>query len=307
MKKFVCRTIPLFVLFISVEIILRMIPCDIKYKYSFVQEHGNIQILILGSSLENAAINTKYFSNTAFNAAVAGQGTEFNYLFFKSVYSELKSLKAVVFPLSFFSLHCKDLERKGPSLATTNANVYCDFGLSLRPCHNWLIANHPPKDVFTEVFRFLTEKKYTNIHSDSSGYIYNKGIYANYPENVKRGSVVTNGNANEKSYGADTIANMLRYREIIEQCERDSVLVFLISTPLTLDFLKYIDKSKVDCVRSTGNMLEQQYSNVTYVDFYYDKRFRDEDFDDANHLNYKGAEKVSFLLDSIIVEKLNRR
>lgn len=290
-----------------IELLLRQIPCDMKYNNNYISCNSDIEVLALGSSMENDAINPSLFHHKAFNSAAPGQGTEFNYLLYKSLHSQLDSLKAIIFPLSFYSIHDKPLDRKGRSYNTTVANVYYGLKVSIDLQQHILLSIHPFKDVCVELFKFFTKKNYSNIHSDSLGFNRCHNRYSDYSTDIKRGSVVCNGDFLERYYGDDTASNMRMFRNLIEQCARDSVLVLLISTPLTHDFLEYIDKSKVECVKRTGNMLEQQYPNVTYVDLYYDERFRDEDFDDANHLNYRGAEKVSFLLDSIIVERLNRR
>lgn len=50
----------------------------------------------------------------------------------------------------------------------------------------------------------------------------------------------------------------------------------------------------------TANGLVLSNNNTTYINLYEDKRFDDSDFFDANHLNVKGANKCSKILNQFI-------
>ena len=49
-----------------------------------------------------------------------------------------------------------------------------------------------------------------------------------------------------------------------------------------------------------AEFLAREYDGVVYFNFYDDKRFKEDDFKDGDHLNSKGAKKITQILNNII-------
>lgn len=66
-------------------------------------------------------------------------------------------------------------------------------------------------------------------------------------------------------------------------------------------YYKNLKQDQMDCNSTTIKNLKLKYKNVFYYDFLNDKRFKSDDFFNADHLSDVGAMKFTLLLqDSII-------
>ena len=61
-----------------------------------------------------------------------------------------------------------------------------------------------------------------------------------------------------------------------------------------------MDKKQLEITTEICNKLDEKYSNITYLNWLEKDNFIDEDFFDADHLNNKGAIKLTQLLNDYI-------
>ena len=97
MKRFVKRfslfLIPFIVAIIFIELFIRFYPNTFNKKAAYIKENVDIELLILGSSHNQKAINPAQLNIKAANLAYGGQDLSLdNSLFFKYV-SKLKKFK----------------------------------------------------------------------------------------------------------------------------------------------------------------------------------------------------------------------
>ena len=108
MKKFIKRIIyfliPILLFFICLEITLRKIPNDYKYKSEYINKSSSqIETLILGSSHSYYGVNPYYMSPNTFNNAHVSQSLNFDYQILMSKSKDWKKLKKIYLPISYFS------------------------------------------------------------------------------------------------------------------------------------------------------------------------------------------------------------
>lgn len=84
-------------------------------------------------------------------------------------------------------------------------------------------------------------------------------------------------------------------------CREKNIKLILITTPAMPSYYKNLKQDQMDCNSTTIKNLKLKYKNVFYYDFLNDKRFKSDDFFNADHLSDKGDMKFTLLLqDSII-------
>ena len=106
MKKYIKTcfffVLPLIILAIPLEYIIRQVPNPYKYKYDWMQKNaGDVEILIFGSSHTFYGIRPEFFEEKAFNLANASQGIRQDLYLLKYWASRYKKLKTVIYPISF--------------------------------------------------------------------------------------------------------------------------------------------------------------------------------------------------------------
>ena len=84
MKRFVIKTIyislPILVVAILMEILLRNTPNDYLFKKQYLDKHSSeIETLILGSSHSFYGFNPEYFSSNTFNASHISQSLNYDF------------------------------------------------------------------------------------------------------------------------------------------------------------------------------------------------------------------------------------
>ncbi len=82
-------------------------------------------------------------------------------------------------------------------------------------------------------------------------------------------------------------------REYIEYLTKENIRPIVVVTPFTKEYNRYVD---LEMKNLLINMLSELPQEIDYVDFNNSDLFDDTDFIDTDHLNEKGAKKVSEIL-----------
>ena len=73
----------------------------------------------------------------------------------------------------------------------------------------------------------------------------------------------------------------------------------LVTLPVSYTYSNHIDKSKYLWMQERIRGLCTEY-HIRYLNYFTDRRFGPEDFSDPDHLNSKGSEKLSRILNKEI-------
>ncbi|MBK8506869.1 MAG: hypothetical protein IPL46_34655 [Saprospiraceae bacterium] len=122
---------PIVLTAIGMEVTLRHLPNDYKYKREYLDIYSDeIQTLILGSSHSFYGMDPAYFSSNTFNAANISQSLDFDFEILSKYQNRLEKLETVVLSISYSTLFGK-LETDSESWRIKNYLMYYGIGTPL--------------------------------------------------------------------------------------------------------------------------------------------------------------------------------
>ncbi|WP_159039921.1 hypothetical protein [Christiangramia fulva] len=262
-----------------------------KVRYNYIQENSDeIEILFLGSSQIERAINPKFIAAGAINLANSSQTLFEDFKLLKFFNPKLPKLKLVVLEISYDKLE-RDKSNILPILDPKNLKFYGvnTFGRKLK-LQDHLLFHFSPK-YFSKILNEYIFKT-SNIKLNKFGFDENKfdGAYshANY--------VLIENIHNKKNYKK----NLLLLNEIISYCNENNLKIFIYHPPTHYRYNELRDPSLVKKWRKLIDSLKYQYPKIHFFIDDTNSTFTRKYFDDANHLNPLGAEKATKTLDSIL-------
>lgn len=301
MKKFLLYNIfffiPLIILGIGAEILLRGIPNEYSMKREFLDKNASeINILILGSSHAYRGINPEYFSNkTAFNAAMFSQSLDYDFKILENYKNGFDNLNTLIIPISYPTLYT-NLEMGIENWRIKNYNIYYDFS------DEWKLSNS------TEIFNSTLKKNLFRIkdyyilkkNHIQMGYLGWEGI----THRATKLELEETGIEAATRHTIDTrevLNDNLNYlNKIISLASEKKWKIILVIPPA---YDTYRDNLSENQLGHTINLCENisiENSHVKFLNLLYSPLFNKSDFYDADHLNTEGAKKLSVLIDQKI-------
>lgn len=115
---------------------------------------------------------------------------------------------------------------------------------------------------------------------------------------------LNNGKYRAAIYTSKTKKNLLSSIEILDKFIAKAysikTKVILLTMPAEHSYIKYLNSEQLYTTIHLAENLAAKYPNVKYYNLINNTRFVNGDFFDSDHLNEKGAKKLSMKLDSII-------
>ncbi len=308
MKKFIVKIIlfilPIIVIAMGLELTLRLIPNIYKHKNDYLNEHGGeIETLVMGSSHTFFGVNPQYFHNNTFNLGHPAQTLDVDYLLLKKYEDRLHNLKTIVVPISVFTLYGK-LGAGVEGWRMNNYALYYDIRTSNK---------------LSQCFEILARKMQFNIEIIVQYYFMGErdlacsdlGWGTSYRPEDSKDLLETGNDAAKRHTDYDIHSRQYEdiYRENIEALDNivqwsneHGVYVVLLTMPA---YKTYRNSSNLDpeiltITIDTSRSFAEKNDNCSYLNLFDSDRFIAEDYYDADHLNYIGAEKLSRLLDAYI-------
>lgn len=291
----------LIIILFTSEIILRRIPNDYQYKANYLKENGNkIETLILGSSHTFTGLNPNLFTDKAFNVAHSAQSLDLDYKIFELNKNYLPNLKTIIIPISYFSFTSEldNFSEKKLKYYTIYWKVDTDYSNLNK---NFEIFSEPIEVNYNRVKNYIV-KNSDDITIDKKGYIknryepkWNDSVYAKKTYQKHRFNLVS-------SNVQQTIEKHYKYLEqLIKEAKSKNIKVILISTPTTDLYKNYALKTPqyYNLTRNVKRL--SKYSNVIVLDYFTNNLdFKLVDFKNSDHLNAKGADKLTLKVDSVL-------
>ncbi len=307
MKRFVIKTVcialPLLVVALALEVLLRIIPNDYTFKKNYLDNHSfEIETLILGSSHSFYGINPDYFSRKTFNASHISQSLVYDLAIVKKYEDRFENLKTVVLPISYFTLYGK-LEAGPESWRIKNYMIY--YGMN-------------SSKLFTDYFEVLSNRLDVNVKRLLSYYVFGNPAVTctesgwgvgynskNAQDLIESGKTAaqrhTIKDLHSAKYQEIVNDNIQTLKTIIQWCKERRVRILLLTTPAFETYLKHLNAKQYNTTIKTTRDICADYSNCKYLNLIDDTRFVSTDFFDADHLSDRGAQKLSKLIGDVIV------
>lgn len=260
------------------------------------------EILILGTSHAQNALNPDFITKKSANLAFAGQTIEINYFLLEKYINQMPNLKMVVFEVSPHAIYMKFDEDEGNGHAY--ANLY-DIFYKVSP---YSIKNY--SFLFSN-FKFFSGIYFDYINPygikyiiDKNGFIvndyYDRFYNLNYDTKKIEDSFVMNHGFNRKDL---LPLNKLYINKAKDLCQKKGVKLLFITTPF---YESYEKKIPEEAKEDMQNIFDGEAKiEIKYADFSKDKNFTVRDFKNDNHLNPDGAKKFTLKINELINSLLN--
>lgn len=302
MKKLIGKLIvfllPIVLVFVFIECFYRVVPNNYSFKNENVQKkYDTTEILILGNSHTFYGLNPFFFDKPTFNLSNISQSLYFDQLLFEKHFNKFKKLKCVILNIEYTSLsQVKDTQEdswrkyyyksymdvKVPIISKFDYGNY--FVSSTRPFHKNIKL----------VDRYLSEG--TLIDCDANGFGTN---YTKEKRFLNIDELAANTIKRHEDNLLDFSENISVVESIIHQCKEKGIEVILVTMPVSRAYSKRVNRFKLDKIIKTAQLFEKRNLNVRYLNLFTDSRFTNDDFFDADHLNTKGAEKCSLIVNAL--------
>ena len=303
MKKYIIKilmfVLPILFLAVIIEMSVRAIPNNYKFKKNFLNTHSNeINTLVLGHSQTLNGIDPKYFSNKCYNAAFSAQSLKYDLKVLEKHKDNLKNMKYLIIPVSYFSLYYQ-LETGISSYLVKNYELYLEVNKIQKFRDKYEILSININDNIKRLKSYYIKKK-NPISCDENGWEVNKKS-----SDLEKTGIKALGRHNEYiEYGrVNHLADNVSYlNNIIEICDDLGAQVIFITPPSFRSYTDNINKEYLNETLTILNGLSESNQNCSYINLFQDSIFIESDYSDVNHLNKFGAKKFSILIDKYIME-----
>lgn len=285
--------LPVLVLGIVLEVLLRKIPNDYKYKREYLDQHSvDIQTLYLGNSHMYYGIDPAYLKPNTFNAAYVAQYLNYDLAILQKY--KWPALRQIVISVDYLSLYGK-LEDGVESWRKKNYVIYYGINLETEIADNMEVLSQFKNNLHKiNNYYFQHDKVITcSTLGWGTGYISKtkNDLNESGKQAALRHTAKDDRNFNE---------NLQNLKSIIEFAEKNKTNVLLLSAPAYKTYITRLNQVQLTRTVAAAKQLALNYKNVSYSNLLEDPSFTNDDFYDADHLNEKGAKKLSYKTDSLI-------
>ncbi len=295
-KYFLLFTLPILILGLFTEFLLRKIPNDYIQKKEFLDKNSDsVEVLFLGNSHSFYGVNPTYFSSNSFNASHVSQSLDYDFEILKKYNNHWRKLKCIAIPISCFSLFGR-LETGPESWREKNYTIYYKITAS---------------DKFIDYSEAIGNKLNVVLRRLNSYYILGKsnisssnlGWGIDFNSNKKMDLKLTGEIAAKKHTMKNDkcfIENLNILKSIIAFAKINGVNILFYTPPAYHTYSDNLDSNQINQTIKAIVEVDQINDNVSYHNFLFDSSFSEIDFYDADHLNEIGAKKFTGKLDTLI-------
>jgi len=284
----------------SIEFAIREIPNEYSTKYeNFRKRIPETQILILGSSHALRGINPHCFELDTYNMAMVAQGIRMDHDILLKYGKDFNKLRYVFVSISYFTLSQKITSGE---LAKRLCFYRFFYGLNFKELSPYSINHYSLEsaigfhDSLVDVARYLTGDRI--IACDSLGWLGEAGILVQELSDLGKDAALTA--ARHEDGSLDFTANLGLLKEMCHWSQQKDVELILVNTPKTPWYIRNLSKRKMEKIDVVIKNLCDEFPNVHYFNFQSDRRFLISDFRNSDHVNMRGAQKLSLLLNDYL-------
>lgn len=310
MKKFLRKllliSLPLIGFLGVLELSVRNIPNDYTLKHwNLIRSGDKIEVLTLGNSHLMYGVNPDLITLKAFNASLPAQTIKIDYHVLKEHAKNLKGLKYIIIPIDYYSFYAQiddgnNYQRK----FRYNQFMNVDLISPLEYLHidKWIITLEKGIRSSLELAKDYYIHGKDQITCEKNGYFEALGQI-----DLEKSGYIHARRHNEYFKFQNWKNNHHFLEKIIHIAKENKWCIIMITPPALPAYTKHLKIKRIKNIQKQGINYTNKYDNILYVDLLEDKYFLVEDFFDDSHLGLKGANKLSSLIDKIIISHLNNR
>lgn len=307
MKKFLLTFLkfifPFLLLLVAIEMYVLYYPSTFNRKAHYLHDNlDNTEMLVLGSSHNQNALNPEFLTLKTVNLANASQDIQIDSaLFFKYV-KQMKALKLVILELDYFTLEEKN-DKENFRLPWYKRF----FGIELYPVsiYNRVSIYSSSPSFFNKLLIDALNPKKVKYNINQYGFITNDfpgvmkdknfdslALAKTAPERLKdKHTQVSISNLN---------FNKAKLNAIINYCLANKIGVVVLSAPMYSTYIHNEVPEKNIRKKEYLDSLIAAVPSVHYFNYENDPRFTVYDFKNDDHLNSTGAKKYTIIIDSVV-------
>lgn len=260
-----------------------------------IDSKQTVQGIITGISYAESGINEKILIKKTCKMARHSQDLYFDYHLVKYVidnYKEvLNTLKYVFISLSYYSF---EYDMSYSAMKGKVPLYYQVIGKkhNLHNIHEYINKTNVNRDIAKEIFNL-----YQNGYLEVDWYIRNNyDNTSNLSEDIGKKQALLDGNKNYPETVKENIEILRKYLKLLKD---NNIKPVVIVCPVSKYYAKYFPKRLIDEFYMIIRKIGKEY-NFQFLDYFDSNLFCNEDFYDVSHLNHKGAEKFTNILNDVI-------
>lgn len=299
-KNILLFSLPILLLGGVLELFLREIPNDYRYKREYLDKNAErITVLFLGSSYAYYGVNPALMCPNSFNAAYISQSIYYDYQILKKYQNRWNKLQYIALPVSYATLY-GNLETSEESWRVKNYVLY--YGLhNVHALENYSeVLSNSLKINLKRIYQFYCLGR-TNQTCSSLGWGTDYSSHAGVgvrPDLAESGREAAKRNTMHNDlFFAENVRTL---RSMIEFAKQRSVHLILYTPPAHAYYVKHFNPTQLKRSLRQFQELDRAYEEVSYHNFLTDSSFTTNDFYDADHLNDLGAIKLTKRLNALI-------
>lgn len=299
MKKFLIKVLVfswiIATVLFSIEIMVRAVPNEYSYKYNYLENNiYKVHFLALGASVSRSGIDPSCFTQTTFNAAQVSQDLEEDCAIVMKYLDRADSLKAVVIPIipvAYSSRMMDGIER----WRLRKYHIYMDLDVDWPPLSECMEISNLPGCI-GQIMKYYRGEDTVECFETGMG---TDSIVEN--EDVKLSQAVRVSKMHNDGYNPDNYSKVIpALRSMLSACRDANVDVYVVIAPCYYTYRERILSAVMHDCDSISMNLENDFSNMHYINMFGDSTFTTEDFRNSNHLSKAGAAKFSRKLNDIL-------
>lgn len=292
---------PLLLLAISMECLLRSVPDTYSYQSAYLDKHSNeIEVLILGNSQSYLGIDPIYFTKNTFNAGNVSQSLDLSIEILNKYKRNLDKLKVIVIPISY-SLLWSSLYDSEESWRIRNYVSHYGVKPKILSDFSEVLSNSPINNCERLKNFYIAHKTSIDCSELGWGTIYRTSPKPNNLEESGKQRVLDNTlNIHSEKEKKIFTQNLEILKSFSDICNEKNCKLIFITTPAYHTFRENLNAEQFNKMIETTNRFVEKHSNCYYLNWFEDTDFIADDFFDADHLNEIGAKKLSLKLSNYI-------
>tara|TARA_R110000787_G_scaffold188717_1_gene300482 strand:+ start:3452 stop:4318 length:867 start_codon:yes stop_codon:yes gene_type:complete len=283
------------------EVLTLNIPTNYKKNSAYFNESkSEIELIALGSSQMDGAINPEFLDKSSICLASSSQHHKLDFTILKQLSTSTKKLKYVVLELSNSHLelphNSKDFWKNAVYLKFFNVNAF-DRKTYFKD-ELIYIAN---PDLYTRMITDYYIRDNYDIELNKFGFNTNS-FDGSFPLNDFNEDIISKltTTPNQKR-NTEIFKNNTAYLfSMIEYMEAHNLQTIICTLPLYKTYTANLNSTIVKRRDSVISVIKNRYPNVIFMETEKDPNFKITDFNNANHLNPDGSKKFTLLLNAIV-------